>query len=151
MFRRIAQTPQDHTLTILRLVLGLVISAHAAQKVFGWFGGPGFMGTVEIFVGIGIPPALAVAAIVIEAVSCVCIVIGFMTRLSAIGIIIIMIGAIVTYVGPNGFFMNWFGQMDPGLEGYEYHLLAIAMGITVVVRGGGALSVDRIFSKKYIF
>lgn len=135
-------------MTILRVVLGLVISAHASQKVFGWFGGPGFTGTVEIFVGIGIPPALAVAAIVIEAVSCVCIVAGFMSRLSAIGIITIMIGAIVTYVGPNGFFMNWFGQMAPGLEGYEYHLLAIAMGIAVVVRGGGALSVDRILSEK---
>ena len=80
--------------------------------------------------------------------SCVGIVTGFLSRFSAAGIIVIMLGAIVTVVGPNGFFMNWFGQMDAGLEGYEYHLLAIAMGIAVAVRGGGALSVDRVLSEK---
>lgn len=149
MFQRIIQTSEDHTLTVLRLVLGLVVSAHAAQKVFGWFGGAGFQGTVDIFSGVyGIPRPLAVVAIVIEVASCVGIVTGFLSRLSALGIIVIMIGAIATVVGPNGFFMNWFGQMNAGLEGYEYHLLAIAMAAAVAVRGGGALSVDRILSAK---
>jgi putative oxidoreductase len=149
MFQRVIQTPNDHTLTILRIVLGLVISAHATQKVFGWFGGAGFQGTVDIFSGVyAIPAPVAVLAIVVEVASCIGIVVGFLSRLSAAGIIVIMVGAIATVVGPNGFFMNWFGQMDPGLEGYEYHLLAIAMGITVAVRGGGAISIDRMLSDK---
>jgi putative oxidoreductase len=147
MFERLIATPNDHTLTILRVTLGLVIAAHAAQKVFGWFGGAGLQGTVNIFSDVyGIPPLLAAIAIVVEVVSTVGIITGVLSRLAALGVIVIMIGAIVTVVGPNGFFMNWFGQMDAGLEGYEYHLLAIAMGIAVLVRGGGALSVDRMIS-----
>jgi putative oxidoreductase len=102
---------------------------------------------VNIFSDVyGIPPLLAAIAIVVEVVSTVGIITGVLSRLAALGVIVIMIGAIVTVVGPNGFFMNWFGQMDAGLEGYEYHLLAIAMGIAVLVRGGGALSVDRMIS-----
>jgi putative oxidoreductase len=149
MYQRLIQTPNDPTLTVLRLTLGLVVSAHAAQKVFGWFGGAGFQGTVDIFSGVyGIPVPLAILAITIEVASCVGILTGFLSRLSAAGLILIMIGAIATVVGPNGFFMNWFGQLNAGLEGYEYHLLAIAMGIAVTVRGGGALSIDRMLAEK---
>lgn len=147
MFERLIRTPNDHTLTILRVTLGLVIAAHAAQKVFGWFGGSGFGATVEIFSTLyGIPPLLGTLAIIVEVASTVGIVIGLFSRLAALGVIVIMIGAIVTVVGPNGFFMNWFGQMEGGLEGYEYHLLAIAMGLSIVIRGGGALSADRLIS-----
>ncbi len=149
MFERLIATPKDATLTILRVTLGLVIAAHAAQKVLGWFGGAGFQGTVDIFSNVyGIPPALGTLAIVVEVVSTVGIIAGAFSRVAAAGVIVIMIGAIVTVVGPNGFFMNWFGQMDAGLEGYEYHLLAIAMGLAIVVRGGGALSVDRVLSER---
>lgn len=144
MWERLIATPNDLTLTILRVTLGMVVAAHAAQKVFGWFGGAGFQGTVDIFSDVyGIPPALGIVAIVVEVVSTIGIVTGMLSRVSALGVITIMVGAIVTVVGPNGFFMNWFGQMDAGLEGYEYHLLAIAMGMAIVVRGGGALSLDR--------
>lgn len=149
MFERLMATPNDPTLTVLRVTLGLVIAAHAAQKVFGWFGGAGFEGTVDIFSNVyGIPPALGTLAIVVEVLSTIGIIAGAFSRLAAAGVIVIMIGAIVTVVGPNGFFMNWFGQMDAGLEGYEYHLLAIAMGLAIVVRGGGSLSVDRLFSSE---
>ena len=148
MLQRIIQTPADFTLTLLRVVLGLTISAHAAQKVFGWFGGSGFSATVDVFGGLGIPAPLAVVAIIVETASCLGLVTGLFSRLSGLGIISIMIGAIVFLVGPNGYFMNWFGQMGAGMEGYEYHLLAIAMALTIVIRGGGALSIDRVLSEK---
>ena len=52
----------------------------------------------------------------------------------------------------NGIFMNWFGVMTkegkPAGEGFEYHLLAIAIGIALIIKGGGALSIDRALSKK---
>jgi len=151
MFETLVRTSNDPSMTLVRIVLGLVIGAHATQKVFGWFGGGGIAGTVEVFGGLGIPSWLALIAIAVESLSCIGLIVGFMSRFSALGIIAIMIGAIVTLVGPNGFFMNWFGQMEAGAEGYEYHLLAITMAIAIIVRGGGALSVDRILSTRAQF
>ena len=51
-----------------------------------------------------------------------------------------MVGAIVLVHGQHGFFMNWFGKQAG--EGFEYHLLAIAMSGAVVIAGSGAYSVD---------
>jgi putative oxidoreductase len=44
-----------------------------------------------------------------------------------------------------GFFANWYGAKKG--EGYEYHLLAIAIAFVLVVKGSGALSIDRALSK----
>jgi len=48
---------------------------------------------------------------------------------------------------PNGFFMNWFGAMTsegkPIGEGFEFHLLVIAIGIALMIRGGGKWSIDK--------
>ena len=132
----------------MRLVLGAVMFAHAAQKVFGWFGGNGFGPAIEFYNGVlGIPVAIAAFAITTELLSAVGLIVGLLSRIAALGIIGIMVGAIAIMIGPNGFFMNWFGQMAAGAEGYEYHLLVIAMGVLLVVRGGGALSVDRMLSR----
>ena len=46
----------------------------------------------------------------------------------------------------NGFFMNWFGNQKG--EGFEYHLLAIAIGIALMITGGGRWSIDRVLAKK---
>lgn len=145
MLSLMVQTRNDPALTVVRLILGATMFAHATQKVFGWFGGNGFGPAIEFYNGVlGIPVALAAFAIVIELLSSIGLITGLLSRMSALGIIAIMIGAIVTMIGPNGFFMNWFGQMDAGSEGYEYHLLVIAMGVLLAARGGGALSVDRL-------
>jgi putative oxidoreductase len=48
---------------------------------------------------------------------------------------------------PNGFFMNWFGQMSVGTEGFEYHLLAVGLAVVVIIDGGGALSIDRALTR----
>jgi putative oxidoreductase len=45
----------------------------------------------------------------------------------------------------NGFFMNWFGNQKG--EGYDYHLLAIAIAAALLLRGAGAFSVDRALTK----
>ena len=44
---------------------------------------------------------------------------------------------------PNGFFMNWFGALPAGQEGFEYHLVVIALAAVVMLKGSGALSADR--------
>jgi putative oxidoreductase len=145
---RVLNTPNDPMLTLVRLVLGGIMFAHATQKMFGWFGGNGFGPAIEFYNGVlGIPVAIAVFAILTEFLSSLGLISGFLSRAAAVGIISIMVGAIGIMIGPNGFFMNWFGQMEAGREGYEYHLLVIAMAVVLVARGGGALSVDRVLTR----
>ena len=145
MFSFLLRTANDPVLTVSRLVLGSVMFAHAAQKIPGWFGGSGFAPAIEFYNGVlGIPVPLAAFAILTEFTASLALIAGFLSRLAAVGIIGIMVGAITIMIGPNGFFMNWFGQMEAGREGYEYHLLAITIAGLIAVRGGGALSVDRL-------
>ena len=66
---------------------------------------------------------------------------GFLSRLCAAGIAIIMLGAVFMVHIHNGFFMNWFGNSAG--EGYEYHILAIGLAIVVLIKGGGKWSFDR--------
>ena len=73
---------------------------------------------------------------------------GIGGRFASLGIIGIMAGAITTHA-PNGFFMNWFGALPAGVEGFEYHLLAIGLAAVVVLNGSGALSVDRWLTNRF--
>jgi putative oxidoreductase len=69
---------------------------------------------------------------------------GLLTRIAAFGIIVNMLVAIITVHHVNGLFMNWFGNQKG--EGYEYHLLAIALGLVLLIKGAGALSLDRLLA-----
>jgi putative oxidoreductase len=67
LFRKLIHTTEDHALTLLRVVLGVVFFAHGAQKALGWFGGGGFAATMSGFTQhMGIPPFFAVLAILAE-------------------------------------------------------------------------------------
>jgi putative oxidoreductase len=144
MFSRLFRTPNDGTLTILRLVLGFVFLAHGAQKVLGWYGGPGFSGTMGMFQSMGIPPIFAYLAIAAEFLGGLGLIVGFLGRIAAFGIMCNMAVAVLTVHLKNGLFMNWAGN-QPG-EGFEFHLLALAIGLTLLVRGSGALSIDYLIS-----
>ena len=141
MFQRMIATTQDVSLTILRLVLGVVFFAHGAQKMLGWFGGYGFHATVGFFTHIGMPAALAFLIIVTEFFSGLGLIAGFLTRIVALGVSGLMIGAIFMVHLQNGFFMNWMGSQKG--EGYEFHLLALAIAAALLLRGAGPYSVDR--------
>jgi putative oxidoreductase len=145
MFRKLLTTSDDWTLTLLRLVLGVVFFAHGAQKMLGWFGGYGFSGTMGYFTHGGIPAPLAFLAIAAEFFGGIGLVVGFLSRVAAFGIVVNMLVAVLTVHLPFGFFMNWSGAQKG--EGFEYHLLAIALGIAILVRGAGALSLDRALSR----
>jgi putative oxidoreductase len=127
------------------MVLGVVFFAHGAQKMLGWFGGFGFHATMGFLTHIGLPAAIAFLVIVIEFFGGLGLVIGLLSRIAALGIGIEMIGAIFTVHLPNGFFMNWAGTQKG--EGFEYHLLAIAVAAVLLTRGAGAFSVDHALSK----
>lgn len=142
MLQKIVHTSNDSAITILRLVLGVVFFAHGAQKMLGWFGGYGFSGTMGFFTHqMGIPALFAFLAICAEFFGGLGLIVGFLGRIAAFGIMCNMIVAVMMVHRHNGLFMNWFGNQKG--EGFEYHLLAIAMALAIIIRGSGAFSVDR--------
>jgi putative oxidoreductase len=141
ILHRALSTDQDRTLLAQRVALGLIMAPHGAQKLLGWFGGYGWSGTMAFFTEtMHLPAPLAFLIIVAESLGAVGLVLGAGTRLAALGIASVMPSAILTTHLDVGFFMNWLGA--PRGEGFEYHLLALALALPLVVRGGGALSVD---------
>ena len=145
MLRRIVHTSNDPTLLVLRLVLGSVFFAHGAQKMLGWFGGDGFTGTMGFFTQqMGIPAPLAVLAIAAEFFGGLGLLVGFLGRIAALGILSNMVVAVLMVHRPYGFFMNWAGNQQG--EGYEYHLLAMALGLAILMNGSGAFSIDRLLT-----
>jgi putative oxidoreductase len=134
------KTRQDFGLLSLRVILALAFIPHALQKTVGWFGGGGFDGTLGFFANIGIPAFVATITIIVETVAPLALIAGFMGRFAALGIAGIMIGAITKVHWANGFFMNWFGNQAG--EGFEYHLLVLAISTALIIGGSGAYSVD---------
>ncbi len=141
MWKKLFETDRDVSTLLLRLMLGIVFFPHGAQKVLGWFGGHGFGGTMGFFTGqLGVPALFAFLAIVAEFFGAIGLILGFLTRLAAFGIASVMVVAVTMLHWQNGFFMNWFGNLKG--EGFEYHLLAIAIALALMIRGGGRGSVD---------
>lgn len=144
MFARLIRTTDDGAATILRLMLGIVFFPHGAQKVLGWFGGYGFNATLQGMSKM-LPAWLVVLVMLAEFGGSLGLIVGFLTRIAAFGIGCVMVGAILTVHGKFGFFMNWAGK-QPG-EGFEYHLIVIAVVVALMIRGGGAASVDRALTR----
>lgn len=142
MFRKLIHTDASWATRIVSLMLGIVFFPHGAQKMFGWFGGPGFAGEMELLTGlVGLPAVVALLVILGEFFGSLGLIVGFLSRAAAAGIAVIMVGAVVVAHLQHGFFMNWSGQQAG--EGFEYHLLALALCAVVMLRGSGAASVDR--------
>ena len=141
MISRLLRTDEAISSLVLRLMLGIVFFPHGAQKVFGWFGGPGFSTTLVYFTDkAGIPLILAFLAILAESLGSLALVTGFLTRPAAFGLAVNMVVCALMNHVKNGFFMNWFGNQKG--EGFEYHLLVIAIGIALMIKGGGKWSLD---------
>lgn len=146
MLQRIFATTEDWTLTVVRLVLGIIFFAHGAQLTLGWFGGYGFAGSMHFFThGMGIPAPLAFLAIMAELLGGIGLIVGLLSRIAVLGIAVDMLVAIFTVHIHVGFFMNWFGSQKG--EGYEYHLLALSLCLILFVKGAGAASLDRMIAK----
>jgi putative oxidoreductase len=141
MFRNLVRTDNDHSLTIVRIVLGVLFFAHGAQKALGWFGGQGYSAAIGSFTThMGIPYVFAVLAIMAEFLGGIGLILGLLTRVAAFGITVNMAVAIAMVHGANGLFMNWTGNQHG--EGFEYHLLVLAIATLLMVRGAGAWSLD---------
>ena len=147
MLRKIVNTNNDFVLTILRLILGVIFLCHGGQKVLGWFSGSTFGNSMTMFTQyLHIPAPFAFLAIMAEFVGGIGLIVGLLGRIAAFGIICNMVVAIWMVHGKMGLFMNWSGNPQAG-EGYEYHLLAIAISLAILVKGSGALSIDRALTR----
>ena len=126
----------DWALLITRVLVGIVFTAHGAQKLFGAFGGPGLSAVVDMMGPLGYLVSIG------EFFGGLGLILGVLSRFSAASITLIMLGAIAMVHAKFGFFMNWAGN-QPG-EGFEYHLLAIGTLLTIVIAGPGRYAVGRL-------
>jgi putative oxidoreductase len=147
MWKKLINTDNDLATTVIRVMLGVVFFPHGMQKLLGWYGGYGFTGSMEFFTDtLHIPVIFAFLAIMAEGLGSLGLITGLLTRVAAFGIGVNMVVAVYMLHWQHGFFMNWFGQQKG--EGFEFHLLVIAMAIALIIKGGGALSVDRALSDR---
>jgi len=120
----------------LRIPVGIIFMAHGAQKLFAWFGGYGLEGTGQFFESIGLAPGIAMAFLAgsAEFFGGLFIILGLLTRPSALVLAFTMLIAIVSVHLPNGLFMS--------NGGYEFGLALLAASVSLMLSGGGKAAVD---------
>ncbi len=134
-------TSNSWAIAVVRITLGVIFFAHGAQKVLGWFGGYGLKGTTGFLTSIGLPLPVAYAVCFFEFLGGIGLFFGLFTRLAALAVIVVMLGAIAKVHARNGLFLNW--ELTPGQgHGFEANLAFIAMALACTIAGGGALSID---------
>ncbi|KAB8028556.1 DoxX family protein [Fluviispira multicolorata] len=139
---KLIQTTPEYSSLIMRLALGIMILPHGLQKTLGLFGGNGFAKTLEYFTNVeGFPIFIAVLPILAESFGALGLIFGCLTRISAFGVGAVMLVAMITQHLSHGFFMNWYGTQAG--EGIEFFILAIGLSAALIIKGGGALSIDR--------
>lgn len=150
MLKQLLQSNENWAPALIRVTLAIVLFPHGAQKLLGWFGGPGFSGAIEhLTVDYGLPWVLSFLVILIEFFVPLLLLVGLFTRISASTIFILFVGIIFTAHAADGFFMNWFGQLPAGREGFEYHLLILGMTAALITSGGGKYAADTYMFHRY--
>jgi putative oxidoreductase len=144
MLEWVMGTHGDIVPLVLRLTLAVVMFAHGAQKALGWFGGSGLRGTLDFLRKSRVPPPVAMLAIMAEFLGPLGLAVGLLTRVAALGIAAVMLGAILTVHRRHGFFMNWYGNQQG--EGFEYHVLAIGPAVALLLNGAGVWSLDAVIA-----
>lgn len=128
----------DTALAIVRVIVGAIFIAHGAQKLFGF----GFGGTIGFFTQIGAPlPTITAPLIaILEFFGGIALVLGFLSRFVAIGLVLDMLGAIALVHIKAGFFAP---------KGVEFPLSLVALAAAIAIAGPGAFSIDaRLFARR---
>jgi putative oxidoreductase len=119
---------------IIRLAAGAVMLPHGLQKLGLMGDGMNPAAVVGFFGSMGVPAVIAYLVIIAESVGALGLILGFLTRFSAAALAIVLLGAVALVHGKNGLSM--------ANNGYEYHILYISMMFMLVLKGGGAWSID---------
>lgn len=133
----IDRTAVDVSLLTVRVIVGIIFAAHGAQKLFGAFEGPGLAKVVEMMGPLGYPVTIG------EFFGGLGLIVGFLSRFSAASLIVIMIGAIVTVHGQNGFFLGHGPESTLSTAGFEYNLALIGLLAPILIAGPGRFSIGR--------
>ncbi|OCH23609.1 DoxX family protein [Aliivibrio sp. 1S128] len=128
----------------LRIPIGIIFMAHGAQKLFSWFGGYGLEGTGQFFESIGLAPGVAMAFLAgsAEFFGGLFILLGLLTRPSALVLAFTMLIAIVSVHLQNGLFMS--------NGGYEFGLALLAASVSLMLSGSGRIAVDKWLESKIV-
>lgn len=145
IFSRYLGNNQDLAQLFIRGMLGVVMFPHGAQKAFGWFHGPGVQGTLNAFSDMGFPVWSTYILIFLESAGAVFLIAGVLTRIWALGFLISITICMALNHIQHGFFMNWYGQKQG--EGFEFHLLVIAICLSLIISGSGRYSFDHLIGK----
>ena len=130
-------TPGSFAPFFLRLALAAVSFYHGVQKTFGWFGGPGWYSTIALWTSpenYNLPYVVVALLLITELAICLALLFGFLTRLAALAVVLIMGGILI------------FVQEGSTFEAVEFPILLIAAGLSLMITGGGHFSVDRAIS-----
>ncbi len=129
---------------IVRLILGLGVAAHGAQKLFGWFGGGGIAGTGGFFEGIGFRPGrlFALMAGLGETTGGLLTALGLGGALGPVLIIVVMLVAIGSVHYNKGFFTAG--------GGWELPATNVAAALAVAFGGNGAYSLDNALNLQFL-
>lgn len=126
---------------VLRVPVGIIFAAHGAQKLFGWFGGHGLEGTAGWMESIGLAPGLLMAFLAgaAEFFGGLFLILGVLTRPSAVVLAFTMIVAIFAVHFEHGLFL--------ANNGYEFGLALLAASVSLAFTGAGKISADGALSK----
>ncbi|WP_258808138.1 DoxX family protein [Pseudidiomarina sp. CB1] len=126
----------------LRVPVGIILTAHGAQKLFGWFGGYGLEGTGQWMASIGLAPGflMALLAGAAEFFGGLALILGLLTRPAALVSAFTMVAAIFSVHASNGLFM--------ANNGYEFALSLLAATAALTALGGGRLALDNVIAAK---
>lgn len=125
---------EDVALLVLRLVVGLLFVGHGTQKLFGWFGGYGVVGTGQWLESVGIKPGKLMAAMAgaSELGAGLLLILGLFIPIAALLIVATMLMSIVKVSGKNGLWVQ--------NGGFEYNLVLIAVAAVLTLTGAGSFS-----------
>ena len=141
--RTLFSSTDGYAALVLRVPVGLILAAHGAQKLFGWFGGYGLEGTGQWLASIGLAPGYLMALLAggAEFFGGLALVLGLLTRPAALVSAFAMLVAIFAVHIGNGLFMS--------NNGYEYALTLFAATLALAIQGAGRLAVDRMLLKRF--
>ncbi len=127
---------------VLRVPVGIILAAHGAQKLFGWFGGYGLEGTGQWLESIGLAPGILMALLAgsAEFFGGILLILGLLTRPAALVSAFTMIVAIFSVHIENGLFMS--------NNGYEFALALFAATLALTIQGAGKFSVDHVIANR---
>lgn len=139
--KSLVSAPTSSTLP-LRLIAGIIFTAHGAQKLFAWFGGYGLEGTGQWMESIGLTPGylMALGAGSAEFFGGIFLILGLFTRASSIVLAVTMIVAIFSVHYVNGLFMS--------NNGYEFALALLGISLALVIQGSGKYALDNVLAEK---